>query len=276
MGLKIWWQDIFPDKIPFTKESEVIWGAMESYLQGLAFPGTEITFHKVQKSAPYNWYPFIEMLNNIHVVEGLIEADRSGYDASIIGCCCDPALYEARGVSSIPVIGLMESGLVLARTLGQKFAIVTVWDGYLPLLERRLKVYGALEWALARPVRHFSLDWNELVEAFRGNVEPLIKQFEAVALKCIEDGADVIINGCAYAGPALTAAGYRQVGNTGVPVVDCTTIGIKMAESLAFLNQNKYVKKGTSPLNAYAAPHRKHLDRVLADYNLARGKEGSE
>ena len=60
----------------------------------------------------------------------------------------------------------------------------------------------------------------------------MIPNFERVARQCIADGAEVIVVGCGYYGPILSMHGYNEIPGTGVPVLDCSAAGLKMAEAL--------------------------------------------
>ena len=89
-----------------------------------------------------------------------------------------------------------------------------------------------------------------------------------VAKRCIEDGADVIINGCAYSGPALTLAGYHEVTGTGVSVVDCAGAALKLAELLADLSRATGLTKSRGGSSPYVTPPRETLDRVRRDFGF--------
>lgn len=268
--MRIWWQDIFTEEVPFTDRSPVLWEGMRQALFKVRPEGMELNCGRLEKSSPLNWYPYLEMLNDVYIVKGVMEAAARGYEAAVIGCSCDPGVIEARGMVDIPVIGLLESSLALGGMLGQKAAVVTVWDGYVPIMERRIKLYGYGDKVLAhRPVRSFPLDWAELIEAFSGRPEALIKRFEEVARDCIADGADVIVVGCAYAGPAFTLAGYNRVSGTEVPVVDCAAAGLQMAAALVTLEKTCGLKKSRHPFSLYARAPRRRTETILQEFGLA-------
>jgi allantoin racemase len=267
--LKILWQEIFTTEIPFTKESEVIWNGLMKVIQRVKSPSTQVDRAWLSKSSELNWYPYIEMLNNLEILNGLIEGEKRGYDAAIIGCYCDPCLREARGLLDIPVVGLSESAMMFAQTLGGRFACVTVWESYAPIMEKNLRLYGWESRAISnRPIRYFNIEWPKLLDAFKGDGKALIQDFETVALSCVEDGADVVIVGCAYLGPALTLSDYSHVGKTKVPIIDCAATGIAMAEAMAGLHQRTGMKPSRGKTSPYPHPPEKKLGAIRKTFGF--------
>ena len=250
--MKILWQDIFTTQIPFTEKSDVLWNALARLAKQVKSKETEIDFAWLKRSSELNWYPYLEMMNDLEIVGQIVKAEQNGYDAVIIGCYCDPGLREARGLVDIPVIGLSEASMSVAQMIGGRFAVVTVWESYVPIMEKNLRLYGWESRAIAnRPIRYFNMDWTRFIDAIQGDSEALVADFEQTALSCIEDGADVIIVGCGYLGPVLTLLNYREAGDTKVPVIDCGAVGIATAESMAKLHR----QTGLSPSRYKTSPY---------------------
>ncbi|MFC1579779.1 aspartate/glutamate racemase family protein [Thermodesulfobacteriota bacterium] len=267
--LKILWQDIFTPEIPFTKESALIWDGVMKVIQRVKSPSTQVDQAWLPRSSELNWYPYIEMLNNLEILNRLIKGKKKGYDAAIIGCYCDPGLREARGLLDIPVVGLSEAAMMFAQTIGGRFACVTVWESYVPMMERNLRLYGFENRAISnRPIRYFNLEWPKLLDAFKGDGKGLIQDFESIALSCVEDGADVVIVGCAYLGPALTLSGYTHVGRSKVPVIDCTSTGVAMAEAMAGLHQRMGMTPSRSKTSPYPSPPPKKLSAIRKNFGF--------
>ena len=261
--MKILWQDIFTTKIPFTEKSEVLWNALAKLVKQIKSDGTQIDFAWLKRSSELNWYPYLEMMNDLEVIDQVIKAEGSGYDAVIIGCYCDPGLREARGVVNIPVIGLSEAAMCVAQMIGGHFAVVTVWESYVPIMEKNLRLYGFEQRAIAqRPIRHFNMDWSSFIGALQGDSSELLDDFEQIALSCIRDGADVIIVGCGYLGPVLTLLNYQEVGDTKVPIIDCGSVSIATAESMVKLHQRTGLSPSRSKTSPYPRPPAKKLEAI--------------
>jgi len=244
-----------------------LWQALRGYFPTVARPDTEVELRHVSVSGNYVRSLYTELLNNRAVVENVIAAEREGFDAAVLGCWADP-LWEAREAVDIPVVGIGEAAMLLATTLGLKFAVITVAPGVVPTIEIDLRLYGLEDRAIARPVRTLDppSDLGLLVESITDPQRRLIPNFERVAHKCIEDGAEVIVVGCGYYGPILTLHGYNEVPGTGVPVVDCSAAGLKLAEVLVDLGQSTGLHKSTALY--FKRPPDEVLDQVRRVHGL--------
>ena len=261
--MKILWQNIFPRQIPFTEKSEIVWDAITRLANRVKSKDTEIDFAWLRKSSDLNWYPYLEMMNDLEIVDQIIKAEKNGYDAVIIGCYCDPGLREARGVVNLPVIGLSEASMAFAQMVGGRFAVVTVWEAYVPIMEKNLRLYGWEKRAIvSQPIRYFNMDWSQFIGAVQGDSDLLLANFEKVALSCIENGADVIIAGCGYLGPVLTLLNYRTVRDTNVPVIDCGAVSIAAAESMAKLYRETGLSPSRYKTSPYPRPPAKRLEAI--------------
>src|SRR5690242_7282447 len=52
--------------------------------------------------------------------------------AFVIACFSDPGLHSARETTKKPVLGIAESGIFTALTLGQRFGIISILDLSIP------------------------------------------------------------------------------------------------------------------------------------------------
>jgi allantoin racemase len=244
-----------------------LWQALRGYLDRIACPGTEVELRHAAVSGNYVRSLYTELLNNRAVVETTIQGARDGFDAVVLGCWADP-LWEAREAVDIPVVGIGEAAMLLATTLGYKFAVITVAPGVVPTIELDLRMYGLQDRAIHRPVRTLDppSDSALLLESITDPQRRLIPNFERVARECIADGAEVIVVGCGYYGPILTLHGYNEVPGTGVPVVDCSAAGLKMAEILADLYRNIGLHKSTALY--FRSPPADVMERVRRVHGL--------
>jgi allantoin racemase len=244
-----------------------VWQALQAFFRKVARADTEVTLRHVPVSGNYVRSLYTELLNNRAVVENAIAAEREGFDAVVLGCWADP-LWEAREVVDIPVIGIGEAAMLLATTLGFRFAIITVAPGVIPTIEMDLRLYGLEDRAIIRPVRSLDppSDLELLVESVGDPHRRLIPNFERVARQCIEDGAEVIVVGCGYYGPILSLHGYNEIPGTGVPVVDCSAAGLKLAEARADLHKSVGLRKSTALY--FRRPPQEILEKVRHVHGL--------
>ncbi|WP_338100723.1 aspartate/glutamate racemase family protein [Microbacterium excoecariae] len=174
-------------------------------------------------------------------VVDLIARDQraGGSDAYVIACFGDPGLDAARELVDVPVVGIAEAAMHLAAIAGRHFAIVTT-------LTRTL---GRASDLLAR------YEFDRACVAAYGTGIPVLdledpssgasRRVRAWCERAIEeDGADVIVLGCA--GMAGLATELQSA--LGIPVVD----GVAAATGVALAMARAGV--GTSKRDEYAAP----------------------
>ncbi len=87
--------------------------------------GTELVIrHLVDYPANMDYF-VPKHLAEVGVLRAVLAAERDGFDAFVIGCCYDPALTQARELTSMPVVGPLEASVMLARLFGHRFSVVT-------------------------------------------------------------------------------------------------------------------------------------------------------
>lgn len=187
---------------------------------------------------------YLEMLNTLWVIDGIIEAEKQGYDAAIIGCAMDPGLLEARQAVDIPVICPMEAAMFLSCILGAKVGVITVMNELMPMCERAIR-HSGLEARVAGRVRVHDMgeDWINMLFEMILKPEVIQPQFDVLCKASVTDGGEVIIPACCALSPAASLLGYREVPGTGVPIVDVTWAAVKFAETLVDLKRTAKLAK---------------------------------
>ena len=269
MGLKIHWQDVWLKDVPLFPELGEMWKGMDRLFKKVVDPDTSVSLAHVAKSGALIQYSYFEMLNDTYILDGIIKAGEKDFDAAVIGCCADPGLHQARSVMDIPVMASGESAMIVGQLIGRRFAMVTVGQEFVPIMEGNLRLLGLERRAIAnRPIRSFEMKMEDLIDCFKGKPDRIIDQFEAVARECIKDGADVILAGCGYLGPALSLVDYSEIPGTGVPVVDGSAAALKLAEAMAGLKKSCSLKKSTSRSSIYASPPAKVLTSIRKNFGF--------
>ena len=214
--------------------------------------------------------PYFSFLSEWAIVEAIVQAEKEGFDAALVGCFGDPGVREARSVVGIPVIGPCEATLHFACQLGRKFAIITAnMPGQIAQMEEQVRQHG-LEGRLApNGVR---MDKEPFAEAWgKGVKNPKLAadSIAEVARECVADGADVVIVGCCGMGPLCSMAGFNKitVGGQDVPILDPVMVAAKTAEMAVD------IRKGTglpipSRLRKQALPSKEDLARVRSVFGL--------
>ncbi len=139
--------------------------------------------------------------------------------AFVVACFSDPGMHSLREQSTKPVLGIAESGVLTALTLGQRFGIVAMLENSIP---RHLRYLGAMgimnRFAGDLPV---NLTIQEMAD------EQITLERMIGVGRTLRDThhADVLVMGCAG------MARFRQPLERalGIPVVEPTQAAVTMA-----------------------------------------------
>lgn len=138
--------------------------------------------------------------------------------AYVIACYSDPGLALARDELDAPVFGIMESAVMQACTMGERFGVIALSKGAIRRHERGLRTMGmAHKLAAERPIG------ASVAESAGADALSTLEQAgEALRDK---DGADTVILGCA--GMARHRTALQE--SLGIPVIDPTQAAVAAA-----------------------------------------------
>ena len=149
----------------------------------------------------------------------MIECEQHSAAAFVIACFSDPGLYAAREVTRRPVFGIAEAGVTAAMNRGGAVGIIAILRSAVGRHHRYFRSLGlSSRIAGDRPV---DMGVGELEDQER----TLKRMTEVGAQLRDEDGADVLVMGCA--GMARYRADLERA--LSVPVVDPTQAAVGMA-----------------------------------------------
>src|SRR5687767_14099877 len=158
-------------------------------------------------------------------VRGALEAEKQGFDAIAITHFQDAGLAEVKSVVDIPVLGLGETTLFHACTLGRKLGLVTINPVFIPWHEDQVIRYGLQQRVVG--VRAVNASVKDFIDAFASQeaFERLKPLWERECRVLLDAGADVIV-------PAggLPMMLYGGTEMDGAPVVNGVTLIAKSAE----------------------------------------------
>lgn len=149
----------------------------------------------------------------------LVAAEEATAAAFVIACFGDPGLQSVRETTSRPVLGICESGLLTAMTLGQRIGVIAILPNSVPRHLRLFAAMGISDRIVGdRPV---GLGVAELGDEDR----TLARMAEVGRILRDTDGADVLVMGCA--GMARFRDPLERT--LGIPVVEPTQAAVSMA-----------------------------------------------
>jgi Asp/Glu/hydantoin racemase len=152
-------------------------------------------------------------------ITAVVKSRDNDCSAFVIACYSDPGLHAAREVTSKPVLGIAECGILTALTLGQRFGVISILRKSIP---RHLRYVGqmGLNDRMAGD-RAIGLGVVELVDEAR----TFSRMAEVAAELRNDDGADVLIMGCA----GMARYRDRLQRHVGLPVVEPSQAAVSMA-----------------------------------------------
>jgi Asp/Glu/hydantoin racemase len=147
----------------------------------------------------------------------MVEQDNAA-DAFVIACFSDPGLHVCREATRRPVFGINECGVLTALARGDRFGIIAIAAASVARHQRYLRQMGLI--ARLAGERPLGMSVAETAD------EGAFARLEAAGRDLVdEDGADVIVMGCA--GMALHRRPLEDA--LGVPVIDPTQAAVAMA-----------------------------------------------
>ncbi|HEY0420855.1 MAG TPA: aspartate/glutamate racemase family protein, partial [Acetobacteraceae bacterium] len=151
---------------------------------------------------------YLEYLNEAQVVEAALVAERKGYDAFALGCFYDPALRAVRSLVDIPCVGLSETCMQVACSLGQRFGLVSLEASQRAQHEESARAYGLRERlagvvAMQPPLDEYSFEGDE------ETARPVLDAFDAACGRLVAMGAEVVIPGDGFLNEFVWRHGLR-------------------------------------------------------------------
>lgn len=144
---------------------------------------------------------------------------REAADAYVVACFSDPGVHSLRERTARPVIGIAEAGMTAALSLGERFGVIAILPSSVARQRRTVRAYGlSARYAASRAI---GLGVPELADGARTRAAMIA----AGRRLRDEDGADVLILGCA--GMADQRAPLADA--TGLPVVEPSQAAIARA-----------------------------------------------
>lgn len=150
-----------------------------------------------------------------NIIEKIAESDASAY---VLSCFSDPGIDQVRASTDKPVVGIAESAYLAALGLGRTFGIVSLGPSSIGRHKRYLDALGLS----GRLAGDRSIDMTIPQLMANNVVETVVRT--GMKLRD-EDGADVVILGCAGLG-SYRAAMEEMLG---LPIVDPVQAGVALA-----------------------------------------------
>ena len=207
--------------------------ALEDHLRSVVEPGVQVEVHGTTQGGLGEQFRFFQAIDTRDILENVLKCkDARGekkYDAFVTLNSTDPALYEAREILQIPVLGFLETSALVSCMMGRSFSLVTPNPKFALSYVQKIKLYGLsdrLASIEAMPLHHLP----DLRNAF---IDPALRKvvtdaFDAAARRAVAAGAEVIIP-CGSHAVIQARRGLTEID--GALLLDGLTVLIKMAET---------------------------------------------
>jgi allantoin racemase len=268
--MKLWYQNMSNiDLRPEYKKT------VTEYVNRIADPGTTVECFGTPTGTFGVQYGCVRYLDVGFLLANAITAERQGYDAFVIGNLFDAGIHEIRELVNIPVIGHLETSLLLMSTMAKNFSIIVGEKKLGVAWENLIEGYGFKH----RMVSVASLD----VPLQEDGVLPVVfeklytdKKFEqdrtneilAHGRKAVAAGAEMIfiLPGSIYL--PLEKKGIKEID--GAPIFNSIPALIKMAELM--VKYREITGMFISRKHTYASPSKEIVDQLITRHNLQVGK----
>lgn len=254
-GLRIWYQS-FTDH----DETRRYHDRLLEHVNSMVRPGNAVEV--VGMHPPSRKHRITELRCGVEVVRNAIRAEREGYDAFILGHFQDTGLWEARSAVEIPVIGLGESSMLHACTLGQTIGLVTIHSLFISVHREQIRRYGLEN----RVVSILAVDSSagDYVRAFADAqaAKALADEYGRKIALLLEQGCEVVLPAGGL--PSLLFGADLRLSAGSACVLDSTAVAVKSAEMAVDLRRFN----GTAPsrVGAFIPP----TDAALAAIGMPR------
>ena len=121
--------------------TEAVTKGIDTAMEPLRMPGGPAIECVTLKEGP----PGIENQAHVEQVVGpigdMVKKRDNDCSAFVIACYSDPGLHAAREITTKPVLGIAECGILTALTLGQRFGVISILRKSIP---RHLRYVGQM------------------------------------------------------------------------------------------------------------------------------------
>lgn len=221
------------------------------HMQACLDPAFELAFHTITPSVT-TVHALSEFRFSREVIKGALQAEQDGCDVFFMNHFQDVGLYDARASVNIPVLGLGETTMLHACTLGRRLGLIAINPAFIPTHADQVARYG-LQQRVAG-IRCINANISDYMEAFTSPEKKaeLGAIFQREARRLMDAGADVIVP---TGGIPMMLFGAEPGANVdGAPIVNGVTVVVKAAEMAVKLRQLDGLMPSRVPHSGFALP----------------------
>jgi allantoin racemase len=171
----------------------------------------------------------------------------------------------------MPLFGPAESAMHFACQIGRKFAVIgSNMPGQLEQLSEQVRQHGLEQRLIHNGIRFDEEPFAEAFPRWMANPQLCANSVARVAERCVADGADVIVLGCAGTCALCSKVGFNKINVDAqkVPIVDSVMVAMKMAEMAVDVRNGTGLPIPSRTRN-YVLPAHQDWKRVRGAFGLA-------
>jgi Asp/Glu/hydantoin racemase len=231
---------------------------LEAHLKSVTDPDFDFKFTGVNPPASTT-HALTEYRIGAAIARNVVRAEREGYDAVAITHFQDAGLHEAKSAVDIPVLGLGETTMLYACSLGRKMGLITINPAFIPWHEDQVIRYGLTQRVVG--VRAVDAKVSDFMRGFasKEGYDELYPKFAREAQVLLDAGADVIVPAGGL--PMLLFGKEMGASIGGAPIVNGLTVLAKMTEMTVRMKRLSGI--AVSRRSNYAKPPKQALDEFM-------------
>jgi allantoin racemase len=231
---------------------------LEPFMRRVVSPEFDFSFNTVTPPATTT-HAITEFRMARAFIRNAVRAEHEGYDVMAITHFQDAGLAEAKSAVDMPVLGLGETTLMHACTLGRKLGLVTINPVFIPWHEDQVIRYGIAQRVVG--VRAVNGKVSDFMDAFEraDAFEALREKFVREVNILLDAGADVIVPAGGL--PMLLFGGEFAAQIGGAPILNGLAVIAKAAEAAVRLKELTGI--AVSRRSNYARPPEKSLTEFI-------------
>jgi allantoin racemase len=229
-----------------------------AYVNEIAAPGVTWEFNGVSPPDRH-LHRISEDRCALLAIANVVEREDE-FDAVLMGHFQDAGLWSARAALEVPVVGLGESSMLHACTLGWRIGLVTIDPIFVSWHEEQVRRYGLEDRVVGVVAMQTPLELYMRAFENGDGSEEVWQRFQDAARPLVARGVEVLIPAGGLPALLLGQDGQRDVD--GAIVLNATAVAAKQTEAAAQLRR----VAGTAPSRArgFAKPPPGALDDLLA------------
>lgn len=236
---------------------------LEAHVKRIIAPDFDFSFNTTTPPATTT-HPVTEFRMARNFMKNAVKAEQEGYSVMAISHFQDAGLAEVKSLVDIPVLGLGETTMLFACTLGRKFGLVTINPTFIPWHEDQVIRYGLTQRCVS--VRAVDCKVSDFMDAFDTDAgyARLAPKFQREVDILLDAGADVIVPAGGL--PMMMFGGDQshrklKIETRGAPIINGITVLCKMAEAAVRMRELDSI--GVSRRSNYAKPPAQALKEFL-------------